>query len=430
MLYKSNFLIFFAFVNFVFTVNVFAQQTDQKKLEEKRKSLKEEINKIKTYIDKTQKKEANLSTQVENLNHKIVVREKLITVMDSEVDNISEVIAKKNKEIILFQTDLNVVKKDYAEMIYKTYKNKKSDNQLLFLLSSENFHQGYLRFQYLKQYSQYRKKQAEEIIVKSQKLKTLIDSLTLKKELKKDLLEDKMTEQEKMEKEKEKQEELVKKYKKQKKEYVAQIKIKQEEEKELTNQIEKFISDAIKKSVAKSTTTKKTTSNTKTTTSTNKVTPTTTAKKNEFVLAPEAKELAGLFSSNKGKLPWPVEKGFVTVRFGKQPDPMDPKLFIESSGVRIATSENQKARAIFEGKVMAIQKNPQNGILSVLIQHGNYITVYANLRSVLVSKGEEVKIKQNIGTVQTDKVTGKTILKFQIWQNDVKMDPSIWIEGM
>jgi len=191
----------------------------------------------------------------------------------------------------------------------------------------------------------------------------------------------------------------------------------------LTNQIENFIKEAIKKSVAKSTTSK-------TTTPTLKTTPATTTKKNEFVLAPEAKELAELFSSNKGNLPWPVEKGIVMVRFGKQPDPMDPKLFIESSGVRIATSENQKARAVFKGKVMAIQKNPQNGILSVLIQHGNYITVYANLKSVLVSKGEEVKIKQNIGTVQTDKVTGKTILKFQIWQNDVKMNPSLWIDGM
>jgi len=428
MLYKSNLIIFFAFVNIVFTVPVFAQQTDQKKLEEKRKSLKEEINKIKTYIDKTQKKEANLSTQVENLNHKIVVREKLITVMDSEVDNISQVIAKKNKEITLFQTDLNVLKKDYAEMIYKTYKNKKSDNQLLFLLSSKNFHQGYLRFQYLKQYAQFRKKQAKEIIVQSEKLKTLVDSLTLKKVYKKDLLEDKMSEQKKMEKEKVKQEELIKKYKKQKKEYMAQIKLKHEEEKQLTNQIENFIKEAIKKSVAKSTTTKSTTS--KTTTPTLKTTPATTTNKNEFVLAPEAKELAELFSSNKGNLPWPVEKGIVMVRFGKQPDPMDPKLFIESGGVRIATSENQKARAVFKGKVMAIQKNPQNGILSVLIQHGNYITVYANLKSVLVSKGEEVKIKQNIGTIQTDKVTGKTILKFQIWQNDVKMNPSLWIDGM
>jgi septal ring factor EnvC (AmiA/AmiB activator) len=423
MLHKSNLIFFFALVNIVFTVPVFAQQSDQKKLEEKRESLKEEINKIKTYIDKTQKKEANLSTQVENLNHKIVVREKLITVMDLEVDNISQVIAQKNEEITLFQTDLNVLKKDYAEMIYKTYKNKKSDNQLLFLLSSENFHQGYLRFQYLKQYAQFRKKQAKEIVVQSEKLKTLVDSLTLKKVYKEYLLEDRMSEQEKMEKEKEKQEELVIKYKKQKKEYIAQIKLKQEEEKQLTNQIENFIKEAIKKSVAKSTTSK-------TTTPTLKTTPATTTNKNEFVLAPEAKELAELFSSNKGNLPWPVEKGIVMVRFGKQPDPMDPKLFIESSGVRIATSENQKARAVFKGKVMAIQKNPQNGILSVLIQHGNYITVYANLKSVLVSKGEEVKIKQNIGTVQTDKVTGKTILKFQIWQNDVKMNPSLWIDGM
>jgi len=109
---------------------------------------------------------------------------------------------------------------------------------------------------------------------------------------------------------------------------------------------------------------------------------------------------------------------------------MDSKLTIESSGVRIATAENQKARAVFEGKVMAIQKNPQNGILSVLIQHGNYITVYANLKSVSVAKGDQVKIKQNIGTVHTDNVTGKTILKFQIWQDDQKLDPSGWIDGM
>jgi|JI9StandDraft_1071089.scaffolds.fasta_scaffold03589_7 septal ring factor EnvC (AmiA/AmiB activator) len=423
-------LFFVTFIVFlVHTGDLNAQQTDQKKLEAKRKALKEEINKIKTYIDKTQKKETNLSTQVQDLNQKITTRQQLINTIDSEVEEMNRIINQKTREINLVEKDLNVVKKDYADMVYKSYKNRNADNQLLFLLSSQSVQQGYLRFQYLKQYSQYRKKQAEVIQKKSKKLQTLIDSLKVKKDLKESMLDDKKTEQAQMETEKLKQVELVKKYQKQKKEYVAQVKKKQEEEKLLNDQIENLIKEAIKKSTQTKTNTTKSTTKTTTTTTKKETTPAKT-QKNEFTLAPEAKALAGQFSANKGKLPWPVEKGLVTVRFGKQPDPMDAKLTIESSGVRIATAENQKARAVFEGKVMAIQKNPQNGILSVLIQHGNYITVYANLRSVSVAKGDQVKIKQNIGTIQTDNVTGKTILKFQIWQDDQKLDPSGWIDGM
>lgn len=423
-------LFFVTFIVFlVHAGDLNAQQTDQKKLEAKRKALKEEISKIKTYIDKTQKKETNLSTQVQDLNQKITTRQQLINTIDSEVEEMNRIINQKTREINLVEKDLNVVKKDYADMVYKSYKNRNADNQLLFLLSSQSVQQGYLRFQYLKQYSQYRKKQAEVIQKKSKKLQTLIDSLKVKKDLKETMLDDKKTEQAQMETEKLKQVELVKKYQKQKKEYVAQVKKKQEEEKLLNDQIENLIKEAIKKSTQTKTNTTKSTTKTTATTTKKETTPAKT-QKNEFILAPEAKALAGQFSANKGKLPWPVEKGLVTVRFGKQPDPMDAKLTIESSGVRIATAENQKARAVFEGKVMAIQKNPQNGILSVLIQHGNYITVYANLRSVSVAKGDQVKIKQNIGTIQTDNVTGKTILKFQIWQDDQKLDPSGWIDGM
>jgi murein hydrolase activator len=429
MSFKNLFYVAFT-VFLVHTGSLNAQQTDQKKLEAKRKALKEEINKIKTYIDKTQKKETNLSTQVQDLNQKITTRQQLINTIDSEVDEMNRIITKKTTEINLVEKDLNVIKKDYADMVYKSYKNRNADNQLLFLLSSANVQQGYLRFQYLKQYSQYRKKQAEVIQKKSQKLHTLIDSLKVKKDLKESMLEDKKVEQAQMEIEKLKQVELVKKYQKQKKEYVAQVKKKQEEEKLLNDQIENLIKEAIKKSTQTKTSTTKSTTKTTTTSTTKKETTPVKTQKNEFALAPEAKALAGQFSANKGKLPWPVEKGLVTVRFGKQPDPMDSKLTIESSGVRIATAENQKARAVFEGKVMAIQKNPQNGILSVLIQHGNYITVYANLKSVSVAKGDQVKIKQNIGTVHTDNVTGKTILKFQIWQDDQKLDPSGWIDGM
>ncbi len=430
MTVKTFFLMLILGLNIFNSTRFFAQETDQKKLEEKRKALKNDINKINTYIESATKKATSLSNQVEDLNSKIKVRENLIQTIDKEVDHISNDIQKNEVILKHQQADLDKIKREYADMVYKSYKNRSADNQLLFILSSDGFYQGYLRYQYLKQYADYQKKQGQIIIQKTEKLKRMNDSLKVKKNIKVELIEDKETEQKQMETEKNKNLALVKKYKKQKKEYQSQIQKKQQEEKQLTNQIENLIKAEILKSINKKTTTtnKETTTTTTEETTTQKEVATT--KKNEFTLAPEAKELAEQFANNKGKLPWPVEKGVVTVRFGKQSDPMDTKLMLESSGVRIATAENQKARAIFEGVVLAIQKNPQSGILSVLIQHGNYITVYANLKSVSVAKGSKVKTKQSIGTVSTDTSTGKTILKFQIWNNDQKMDPALWIDGM
>ena len=407
--------VFLFFLITLVTHPLVAQNTEQKKLEEKRNVLKNEILKIKRYLETTSKKEAGLSSQVQDLNQKIQTRQKLINTMDNEIDNLTFDINRNAKKIKKFEGELTKLKEDYAQMIYRSYKNRSTDNQLLFLLSSESFYQGYLRFQYLKQYSQYRKKQGELIVEQSEKLKILNDSLAAKKQIQETLMADKVGEQGELEKEKQKQQELVKKYQKQKKEYQTQISKKQQEERQLTAQIENLIKSEIKKSIASST---------------KNSTGKTTSAKNEFVLAPEAKELANQFSANKGKLPWPVEKGIVTVKFGKQPDPMDSKLFIESSGVRIATSSNQTARSIFDGTVMSIQKNPQNGILSVLIQHGNYISVYSNLNNVYVKKGEKVKTKQKLGTIHTDQVSGKTILKFQIWQNDQRLDPALWIDNL
>lgn len=398
---------------------VVAQQTEQQKLEVQRKVLQEEIAKIKNYLEKTKKKENTVSVQVQDLFQKIKTREKLIATIDKELDLLSTDITKNASQIQKMQQQLDALKKEYADMIYKSYKNKNNQSNMLFLLSAHDFQQSYLRYQYVKQYNQYRKKQGELIQQRAEQLQTLNDSLQRKKANKVNLMTHKKVEQSQLEKEKTKQEELAKTYQKQKKEYQAQIKKKQEEERKLSAQIEEAIRAAITQSnLAKNK------GNTKATKAIS------TTEKAEFILAPEDKVLAGEFTANKGKLPWPVEKGIVTVRFGKQPDPMDSKLIIESSGVRIATAENQKARVIFNGVVLAVQKNPQTGLLSVLVQHGNYISVYANLTNVSVKKGQKVTTKQNIGTIHTDSVTGKTILKFQIWENTNKLNPASWIDKM
>ena len=135
--------------------------------------------------------------------------------------------------------------------------------------------------------------------------------------------------------------------------------------------------------------------------------------------------MAVKFESNQGKLPWPVERGVVSRRFGKQKHPTLSGIFIESNGVRITTSEGSEARAVFNGKVLRIQS--VSGKKAVYVQHGNYITIYNNLEKVFVKPGDEVDTKQSIGTVYTDKVTKKTVLKFQLWKNITRLNPALWI---
>lgn len=395
---KTVFLLTFSFL--FLTTTVFAQKTKRKNLEAKRISLKKEIRKIKIYLDNTKKKERSLSHQVNDLNQKIATRSDLITTISDEIHTISGEIEKNAQEIAVLHGELDLLKKEYAALIVKSYKNKSESNRLLFLLSSDSFYQGFQRFQYMKQYTQYRKNQGDSIQTKAMKLQVLNDSLAVMKITKNNLVDEKKYEQSLIESEKEKQEVLVKKYRKKKRKYITQIRRKQAEERRLTKRIENIIKGAIEKSG-------------------------TTSK--SFALSPKAQALAKKFTANKGKLPWPVEKGLVTVRFGRQADPMNSGVKIESSGVRIATNEGATARSVFDGKVMAIQKNPQSGILSVFVQHGNYITVYANLESVSVSKGDAIQTKESLGTIHTDKITGKTVLKFMIWKDVSKQNPAKWV---
>jgi len=277
----------------------------------------------------------------------------------------------------------------------------------MFLLSSENFFQAYKRFQYMKQYTSFRKMQGEEIQVKTFELEALSDSLKVKKDQKQLLLNKQKKEQSVVEKEKKEQEIVLSQVKKKENKYERQIKEFIKEENRINAQIDKIIRDAI---AASNNSAGGATSGT-------------------FVLTAEAKELASQFASNKGKLPWPVEKGYVSMYFGKQPHPIVTTATIESNGVRITTEEGSKARAVFNGTVLSVQILSGNK-KAVLIQHGNYITVYKNLENVTVNTGDKVVTKQEIGTIFTDRVTGKTIIGFVLSKNTTTEDPSLWIYKM
>jgi septal ring factor EnvC (AmiA/AmiB activator) len=273
----------------------------------------------------------------------------------------------------------------------------------MFVLSSRDFLQAYKRIQYIQQYARYRQKQGEEIVLETIKLQNLNDYLNELKTGKEVLLLTNKKETDSIKKEKSTHERMVRSVKKKEKKYLAQIRRKQKEEKAIDRKIEKIIRDAIARSNKKS-----------------------NVKGTGFSLTPEAKILNKSFIANKGKLPAPVKRGVVVRHYGKQKHPTMEGIIIESTGVHYATEKGAYARVVFNGRVLAIQLLPGKK-KAVLVQHGNYISVYKNLDNVLVNKGDIVKTKQEIGKIHTDKTTGKTILVFVLFKGTIRENPENWV---
>jgi len=303
---------------------------------------------------------------------------------------------------------LEELKKAYAAMIVTSYKNKSQQSRVMFLLSSENFKQAYKRLQYFKQYREHQQEQAAEIKSKTEKLQELNVSLLEQKKQKDNLVAENRDAKKQLEVELSTHETLMASIRKNMASYTAQIREKQQEADKIDREIERLIKEAIAES--------------------NKASGKSTSS-NAFALTAEAKKLAANFEANKGKLPWPVEKGVVKLGYGQQPSPIDNTVPIMSHGVRIATNTGSQARAVFDGVVKAISV-PKKGNPVVLIQHGNYFTVYSNLSKVYVKKGDKVTTKQVIGEVFTDVIAKQTILSFSVWKNTKTENPALWLYNM
>jgi septal ring factor EnvC (AmiA/AmiB activator) len=375
----------------------------RKELEQERIKLQEEIKETKDLLFKSQKKEKNLLSDLDDLNSLIYVRTKLIRTIEAETKELNKDIKENEKEVGQLQNRLEELKEEYAAMVVQSYKSKTQQSRLMFLLSSENFLQAYKRVAYINQYADYRAKQGREIKIETVKLENLNDYLKEIKITKAELLMVNQLEKDSISKEKISQERLVKDVKKNEKKYIAQINKKQKQEREIDRRIEKLIRSAMASSNKK-----------------------TTVKSTGFSLTPEAKELEKDFISNKGKLPSPVERGIIVRHYGKQSHPTLKGITIESNGVFYATEKNANARVIFNGKVLAIQVLPGKK-KAVLVQHGNYISVYKNLDNVNVQKGDLVRTKQEIGKIHTDKTTGKTILAFVLFKEIQRQNPEDWV---
>ena len=395
---------------FISSLSVFSQGAKQKELEARRLELSREIQQINSLLSSNQSKKKSQISQIEDLNHKLSVRENLIKVTNQQANLLTREINNNQKQITANRAELTLLKESYASMLQKAYKNKNKQSRVMFLLSSNTFKQAYKRVQYLNQYADYQKEQAEKIKVKTKDLQDANLNLLEQKEVKSKLIAENKIEQQTLQKERKEHEEIMQSIKKDLNKYTAQIKAKQKEASLIDREIDKLISEAIAAS-------------------NKKAGVKTTTKSKSFALTAEAKALAADFLGNKGKLPWPVEKGVVKLRYGKQPSPLDRNLTINSNGVRISTAKGEKVRAVFNGEVMSILK-PRRSNPIVMIKHGNYITTYQNLGKIYVKTGDKVTTKQEIGEVFTNPTTGETILKFRIDKDDKTQNPSSWIYKM
>ena len=390
-----------------------AQPDKQKELENKRISILNEIKQINALLFKTSGQKKSVLTQVEDISQRISARENLIKVTNRQANLLTRNINDNLQKIEQLRDELKELKDDYAAMISKSYKSKSEQSRIMFLFSSENFLQAYKRLQYMKQYARQRKKQGESIKEKATLLQQLNNDLIDQKKKKKLLITENEGAKKKLQQEKKDQETLVASLRKDEGKFSSQIKKKQKQAAAIEKQIEDLIREAIARSnreAAKKASKKVTKSKT-------------------FALTPEAKLLAANFTSNKGKLVWPVEKGVVTQSFGSHRHPQFPNVTTNNNGVDITTEVNANARAVFAGEVMQIQQI-KGANQAIYIRHGDYITIYRNLATVSVKKGDKVTSKQNIGTIYKNPINGKTVLKFYIYKNAKKMNPADWVYRM
>lgn len=403
-------------LSFFSTQQIFGQSEEQLELEARKERLQDEISRFNRLLSQKKKEKTTVLEDVEDLDRKIRMRKELIKVTNDQTNLLNRQINNNINKISKLRDDLKELKEDYAEMIKKSFRSKSQQSRIMFLLSSEDFLQAYKRIQYMKQYTNFRKDQADQIQSKTTELQQLNQGLVVQREEKESLIVENRKEQEALQRELNTQRELISSIKAKENEYARQIRARQKESDAIDRQIDRMIREAIAKANA----------NNKETPAERREAP---SKSSNFALTAEAKLIDADFKSNKGKLPWPVEKGIVKMRYGKQPHPIVKSVTVQSNGVRIATEAHSKARAIYRGKVIAVQAI-KGGNKAVLIQHGNYISVYNNLSRVYVSEGEKVSTKQDLGEVFTSPSTNETILKFMIYNNTKTDNPANWIYRM
>jgi len=389
----------------------FAQQKtqQQRNLEKRKEEIAVEIAQTERLLQQQVRLKGSAIDQIQLLDNKRYALESLIELTANEVQLLQRQITESNDRIESLNHQIETIKQDYQKLIVNSYKRKVEKNKWLFLLAADSFKDARRRWNYLLQYASYRTTQAERLVRKQEELQQATKTLEEQLEKKEQRVEENRNQQQALIADREKQEELIVKARKQESAYRRELSDRDKERKRIDKEIDRLIRAAIERAnrerLAKA---KK------------------SGRTDGFVLTPEAKALAKSFEGNKGRHIWPVDKGIKSIGYGTYADKLYPALKHFNNGVTIATESGSDARAIYDGEVMSVMISRQ-GIKGVYIRHGDYITMYYNLKDVSVKEGDKVISKQSLGTLHTDKVSGQTLLKFYLYKNTTRLNPEQWI---
>lgn len=388
------------------TANSFAQKQSKKDLENKKKQIQKEIDYTNQLLAETKKNKKRSLTELVALNKKISQREELIANINSQIYILDKEIKENNESIKGLQNDLAKLKAEYARMIYYAYKNQDGYNRLVFIFASRDFEQAYMRLKYLQQYNDYRHRQAEKITHTKRSLNEKVQDLEAKKSDKRVLLTGEESEKKNLTSEKGEKEHVFTQLQEQEGKLKKDLEKKKKDAQNLQAAIQRVLQKELEKAQKEAVAQNK-------------------PKPQKLVLTPEAQQLSNSFASNKAKLPWPVAKGIISEHFGVHPHPLMPNIDVNNNGVDIATNSGSIARSVFDGEIRALGAMGTGQY--VLIRHGDFFTVYTNLKELYVKVGDKVTTKQNIGSILYDDDESKTILHFEIWKGQAKLNPESWI---
>ncbi len=392
-------ILFITSILLLFQATMMAQSLSD--LRQKREAAASEIEYTGKLLSKVQQEEKASLSRLQLINNNIKQRNGLIAGLNDEVKVYQEFIENNSMVVEMLTDDLEQMKEEYAQLIRMAYRNENSGKPLLLLLSAENFNQAYRRLLYMRRYTSFRKNQAVTMELLQQLLSEKIISLEKLKETRQQLIDEARDEAQKLVQEKNRQNQELQELKKQQTNLEQTLAQQRSMERQLEREINRMIEEEARKN--------------------------RDAGEPAYGLTPEQKLVGENFGQNKQRLPWPVERGIITDRFGVHQHPVLSKVQIRNNGINITTEAGAEVRAVFNGEVTRVF-GITGGNSAVIIRHGNYLSVYSNLSGVTVKKGDKVKAKQPIGSVYTDSDDGnKSILKFQIWHENQKLNPEEWI---
>jgi septal ring factor EnvC (AmiA/AmiB activator) len=420
---KNNFLKYsVCILSFLIISDTISQNPKKKELQKEYNNILRDINQIQKNIDKTSKERSLGLKEISLINTKIEKREKLISNIESQTKVIESELGEKTKEVGNIGSEISKLKEEYTKLILWLNKNHNSVNKLAFVMEAHNFKEAYHRIQYIKKYGDFRARQSKYLSNQVDRIMEKINALNAVKAEKINIIDINLSQKKELTKEKVNRDIVVKKLDSELSELRRKIMAKNEQAEAINRKIKKIIEDEVRKEQER-----RLAERAKAAKKDAAAGITTKRAPEDYSQTPEGK-LSNSFRESRGSLPWPVSNGQVTNKFGRQPHPLAPDLFIDNSGVDIQTPNNCQVKSIYKGEVVRVFDMPtyQN---CVMVKHGDYFTVYSYLKSVNVREGMEITAGQSIGVSGYDETHGYSLINLQIWHYQNKQNPQNWLSG-